>query len=117
MKRVNASQIGIVQGSRVLFSDFRDDGPMWAGTGPREHREAVTFDPPFHDAPSVQVSMSMWDTDSQTNHRMDISAENITSAGFDLIFKTWGDSRVARVRVDWLAIGALGHDEGWDDLY
>ena len=114
MKRFERHLVGISQGSRVLFSDFADDGPMWTGTGPREHRTAVSFDEPYTDAPIVHVAMSMWDIDHKTNHRMDLSAENVTADGFDLVFRTWGDSRVARVRASWLVIGELRSAEDWD---
>jgi hypothetical protein len=45
---------------------------------------------------------------------MDISAETITVEGFVIVFRTWGDSRVARVRADWLAIGALRGEDDWE---
>lgn len=113
MQRLSHNQIGICQGSRVLFSDYVDDGPMWTGDGPREHRTAITFDTPYTLPPTVQVAMTMWDAHSNTNQRMDLSAENITKAGFDLVFRTWGDSRVARVRASWMVIGALPHEDDW----
>ena len=37
MRRLGSS-IGILQGSRVLFSDFADGGQMWTGQGERESR-------------------------------------------------------------------------------
>src|SRR6056297_1569200 len=36
MKEISSTIIGIEEGDNVLFSDFEDDGEMWAGTGPRE---------------------------------------------------------------------------------
>ena len=33
---------------------------------------------------------------------------------FDIVFRTWGDTRVARVRVAWIALGAVANDDGWD---
>lgn len=114
MQRLDSHKIGITQGSRVLFSDFVDDGPMWTGSGPREHRFGVEFDEPFSAIPNVHVSLSMWDVGSQQNNRMDISAENIHEAGFDLVFRTWGDSRVARVRASWMVIGPLANEDDWE---
>ena len=40
-------------------------------------------------------------------NRADLTAENVSEKGFHLVFRTWGDTRVARVRADWLAIGAV----------
>lgn len=98
----------------MMFSDFADDGPMWTGSGPRESRQSVTFAEPFAAAPAVMVTISMWDADRRTNLRADIAAENVTEAGFDLVFRTWNDTRIARIRADWTAIGALRDDELWD---
>ena len=114
MKRFDATRVGVCQGSHMLFSDFIDDGPMWTGTGPREHRREVAFEDAFSDPPAVHVSMSMWDSDSGSNQRMDIAAEKITEKGFELVFRTWGDSRVARVRAAWMAVGPMAHDDDWN---
>jgi len=113
MKRFG-SGIGIQQGSRVLFCDFADGGMMWTGTGTRESRFIVQFKEPFTDAPVVTVGISMWDMDHKTNSRVDLTAENITAKGFHVVFKTWGDTRVARVRADWMAIGPVRDDDDWD---
>jgi hypothetical protein len=32
------------------------------------------------------------------------------------VFRTWADTRVARVRVSWMAIGAAHHADDWSDL-
>lgn len=114
MKRFSAQSLGIQQGSRVLFSDFADGGVMWTGNGPRESRHIVNFPEAFADVPAVTVSMSMWDMDQKTNSRADVSAEQITEAGFHLVFKTWGDTRVARVRADWMAIGRAKDEDDWE---
>jgi len=117
VKQISSGSVGIAQGSRVLFSDYADGGVMWTGHGPRERRQQVIFDQAFLEAPTVMVTISMWDLDQQTNARADIAAENVTPAGFDLVFKTWGDTRIARIRADWTAIGPLEvkdkDDEGW----
>lgn len=97
-----------------MFSDFADGGPMWSGDGPRETRLAVAFSEAFDTPPSVQVSVSMWDTSSAMNQRMDLRAEQVTETGFDLVFRTWADSQVARVRADWIALGPLPDDEVWE---
>ncbi|WP_366513987.1 H-type lectin domain-containing protein [Planktotalea sp.] len=58
--------------------------------------------------------MSLIDLDKDTNVRADVQAENISTTGFDLIFRTWGDTRVARVRLSWIAMGGLRGEEEWD---
>jgi len=114
MKRLKSHLVGLEQGSTIMFSDFEHDGPMWSGEGPREARIDIRFDDSFRTPPVVHVAMGMWDTEGQMNQRADLRAENITPEGFDLVFRTWGDSRIARVRADWLAIGELSDDEVWD---
>lgn len=114
MKRISTGSLGISQGNKVLFSDFADGGVMWTGQGDRESRHRIAFKEPFRDAPSVLVGVSMWDIDHKNTSRGDITAENITRNGFDLVFRTWGDTRVARIRASWTAIGALFDDDDWD---
>ncbi len=114
MKRFNSGKIGIQQGSRVLFSDFADGGAMWTGQGERESDHLISFKEAFVDAPVVSVSISMWDIDNKHTSRADITAEKITAQGFHLVFRTWGDTRVARVLADWTAIGAVRDDDDWD---
>jgi len=114
MKRLHSHLIGVDQGSEVMFSDFADGGPMWSGDGPRESRMQITFGQAYARPPMVQVSLSMWDTSSQMNQRVDLRAEHVSERGFDLVFRTWGDSQIARVRGDWMSIGPLPDDEAWE---
>ncbi|MEM1237650.1 MAG: H-type lectin domain-containing protein [Pseudomonadota bacterium] len=114
MKRLRNHLIGIDQGEEVLFSDFENGGQMWSGTGQRASTTSVRFSEPFKTLPSIHITMSMWDIDHGSNPRMDIKAEAITPDGFNIVFRTWGDSRVARVRAGWMAIGELGHGDEWE---
>ncbi|MEM8591575.1 MAG: H-type lectin domain-containing protein [Pseudomonadota bacterium] len=114
MKRLRNHFIGVEQGEHVLFSDFENDGPMWSGTGPRMTRNPVRFSEPFKSIPSVHVGLSMWDMDSAPNARMDIKAEAVNEQGFEIVFRTWGDTRVARVRANWLAMGEIRDTDEWD---
>jgi hypothetical protein len=113
MNRISGDNLGITQGSRMLFSDYIDDGPMWAGQGDRETRSTIKFAEEFARVPIVHVSIGLWDMDHKHNIRADITAEKITTKGFDVVFRTWGDTRIARMRVDWIAIGALHSEENW----
>lgn len=113
MKRLENHLIGIDQGDVILFSDFEDGGEMWTGRGQRERRRAVAFSEAFKTPPSVHVSVSMWDVDTKTTLRADVSAEAVSAEGFEIVFRTWGDTRVARVRVAWMAMGALRQPDEW----
>lgn len=111
MQKFSYSAVGVTQGSEQLFSAFENDGAMWSGHGPRVVKHEVRFPEPFFSPPVVHVSVSMWDIESRANQRADISAEDITSHEFKIVFRTWGDTRVARIRADWLAIGAVRHED------
>ena len=113
MRRFSGHIVGVDSGSIILFSDFEDGGPMWTGTGPRELRRAIDFARPYRETPLVHVSLSMFDVDHRHHFRADIAAEMVNPEGFVVVFRTWGDSRVARVRADWFAIGEQASDEDW----
>lgn len=113
MKRFSGV-IGVDQGSRVLFNDYAHDGAMWTGDGPREVRVPQGFSQPFLQPPVVTIGISMWDIDRNSNSRVDIAAEAVTASGFEIVFRTWADTRVARIRADWVAIGQTRDDEDWD---
>lgn len=114
MQKIDTHQLGIEQDSLLLFSDFQDGGAMWTGTGPRELRRVIDFDEPFSNPPVITVGLSMLDIDQASNHRVDICAEMVSEEGFVIVFRTWGDTRVARVRADWMAIGPVRHADDWD---
>ena len=113
MKRLSSYTIGMDQGTFELFSDFQDGGEMWTGSGPRKVSRAVEFSEAFSTQPMVHVSLSMWDMGNDSNARGDIRAENVTETGFDLVFQTWSDTRIARASASWLAIGEVADPDKW----
>jgi hypothetical protein len=113
MKRIRNSFVGVDQGDEVLFSDFEHNGQMWTGEGARERRKEIRFRTAYRSPPAVHVSLSLLDMDSGPNIRSEVTAQDITQEGFQLVFRTWGDSRVARVRMSWMAIGELSYDDDW----
>ncbi len=114
MKRLSNHTVGVDSGDVVLFSDYEDGGEMWTGRGQRERRRHIKFSEPFKSEPTVQMSLSLWDVDAATVMRADMTAESVTKNGFDMVFRTWGDTRVARVRISWTAIGELSEADDWD---
>ena len=114
MQTFGNQQIGVQAGDLLLFSDFEDDGDMWKGEGARMVRRAISFDEPFLRPPVVTVHMTMVDMSNDAFIRADIQAEAVTKSGFDIVFRTWGDSRVARIRAGWQAIGAAVDEDGWE---
>lgn len=114
MQRMTGNSIGVLQGSRILFSDYVTNGPMWTGSGNRESRSHIDFGTPFLAPPAVIVGISLFDLDHATNMRADLVAERVTAADFMLVFRTWGDTRIARIRADWTAIGPVRDADDWD---
>ncbi len=114
MKSFRTHPIGVAQGEEVLFSEFAEGGDMWTGEGPRERRTPIKFSEPFRSAPIVQIGVSLWDVDTSSALRAELSAENITREGFEAVFRTWSDTRIARIRAAWMAIGEVPHEDDWD---
>ena len=114
MKKFQTHPIGIDQGEEVLFSDFADGGVMWTGEGPRERRVSVRFSEVFRSEPIVQIGVVLWDVDTSSALRAEVQAEDITPEGFNAVFRTWSDTRIARIRVNWTAIGDVSHEDDWD---
>lgn len=114
MKKLYSSVTGIDRGTVPMFSDFEDNGDMWAGDGEREKRVSVVFSEAFKSPPAVFVTLEMLDLHTETNYRVMTVAEKITDIGFDLVFKTWADTRIARANCAWMAIGEVASDDDWD---
>jgi hypothetical protein len=113
MKKLRNHLIGVDQGTKILFSDFENGGEMWSGSGSRRRSVSVEFKSAFKTIPIVHVPLDMWDMDQETNQRADITTEKVTKRGFDIVFKTWGDTKIARVRAAWFAIGELSGEDEW----
>lgn len=114
MKKIASHQIGIDSGDILLFSDFENDGMMWAGKGPRLVRRKVAFSDAYAATPNVTLQLSMVDMSNDAFIRADLQTENITTTDFEIVFRTWEDSRVARIRVAWQSIGAVASEDSWE---
>ncbi|MCE8510876.1 H-type lectin domain-containing protein [Ruegeria pomeroyi] len=114
MKLLSSHSVAIQQGDEAMFSDFENGGDMWTGSGTRERRKPIRFEQPFRSAPVVMVSISLWDVDTGAAVRAEVKAEHVTPEGFDLVFRTWADTRVARLRLGWTAIGEVHNEDDWD---
>lgn len=114
MKKLRNHLIGVDQGTENLFSDFENGGAMWTGSGTRTRNTHIKFSETFRTIPMVHISLDMWDMDHNSNSRAEVSAKNIKKDGFDIVFTTWGDTKIARVRASWLAMGEVKNDEEWE---
>jgi hypothetical protein len=114
MKKLRSLIVGVDSGDEVLFEDFEDGGEMWTGRGQRERRRRIKFSEKYLSTPTVQLSISLWDIDAGTVLRAEVLTEAVTEKGFDMVFRTWGDTKVARVRIAWTAFGELEDQDAWD---
>ncbi|KUJ79622.1 H-type lectin domain-containing protein [Ruegeria profundi] len=114
MKKFISHPIGVDQGEKILFSEFAEGGGMWTGEGPRERSAEIRFSETFRSVPVVQIGVALWDVDTSSALRAEVKAEDITEDGFKAIFRTWSDTKIARIRVVWTAIGDLSHEDDWD---
>ncbi|KAJ1301964.1 hypothetical protein OPQ81_000801 [Rhizoctonia solani] len=60
----------------------------------------------YQTPPKVVVWLTGLDSDCTRNMRLDTSAENITSDGFELTVNTWGDSIIYNATVSWISISS-----------
>jgi len=74
--------------------------------GSRSFRLAVRFRKPFATAPLVHVGIAGFDIGNTDAARVTVSAENITTTGFDAVVTTWLYSRLWRIDLNWLALGS-----------
>ena len=49
------------------------------------------------------VSLSLLDTEKNTNLRINVYAEHIDTSGFDLRIATWHDTKLYRITATWIA--------------
>jgi len=111
-----AAALQVETGRVALFDHIERNGPMWAGTGPRMVAAPVNFGSVFDSAPGVNLSIGSIDAASQQNLRLRIEAREVTSEGFSVEAPTWGDTRIGRLAVNWIAVGTVAADDegGWD---
>jgi hypothetical protein len=72
---------------------------------PRRFEYYIQFDMPFTNVPLVHTSIAGFDIDNADTGRLSIRAEEISSTGFKLVIRTWLQSCVYAVEVNWLALG------------
>ncbi|WEF22923.1 hypothetical protein [Paracoccus sp. S3-43] len=115
MKPFNHHAIGLCQGASLLFSAFENHDPMWSGEGPRAIRQTGFFDEAFAAPPAVHARRSP--RRRHVGHRPQRQPKGRYPGGQDHPvrlrhrFPDLGDTRVARIRAEWLALGALPHKD------
>ena len=65
----------------------------------------VAFDRSFGSPPIVQVGITGFDIDHRDNARLNVSIQGIDERGFRLELRTWWNTRLWSVDLNWIAIG------------
>lgn len=95
----------VCQGVAELVSFDEGQGPLWTEAGERSIKRFIAFDLPFSGTPVVHASLSLFDFHCESNQRLDLRVTAVDEHGFVVELKTWGDTRLARVNVAWMAVG------------
>lgn len=75
------------------------------GSGLREFIQPIEFpENYFYIPPEIAVSLSGFDIINSFNARLGVTARNINSTGFDLVYMTWADTIVSGAQATWIAI-------------
>ncbi len=87
-----------------INKDLNDPGwTLNSGTGERTVKYYSSFTQPFTKTPKVMVALSHIDTTDSANTRIDVQAINIDTNSFDVQMKTWSDSKIYGLAVEWIA--------------
>lgn len=97
--------VQVITAAGELFNHVDENGPMWADDGDREVRFKLRFATGFQRAPHITLGISGLDSSCAQNLRFSLATDAVTPEGFVIIFKTWGDTKIARASVNWSAIG------------
>ncbi len=91
---------------------FDDTWPGWAllepspsDGGVRTFSGRVTFDRAFNAPPVVQIGITGFDIDNGDNARLNVGIIAVDGNGFEVELRTWWNSRLWSVDLNWIAIG------------
>jgi hypothetical protein len=91
---------------------FDDSQPGWtlleqtdAGDGVRTFTGRVTFEREFASPPVVQIGITGFDMDNGANARLNVGIMRVDGRGFEVELRTWWNSRLWSVDLNWIAIG------------
>jgi hypothetical protein len=75
------------------------------GDGVRAYSGRVAFDRSFNAPPVVQIGITGFDIDNGDNARLNVCIKNVDVTGFDVELRTWLNTRIWSVDLNWFAIG------------
>jgi hypothetical protein len=90
---------------------FGESTPGWtlldtiAEDQDRKFAGRVVFDREFQSPPVVQLGITGFDIDNGANARLNVDIGRVDSQGFDIELRTWWNTRLWSVNLNWIAIG------------
>lgn len=75
------------------------------GNGVRTFTGRVEFERTFNSPPIVQIGITGFDIDNRDNARLNVGITNVDVTGFDVELRTWLNTRIWSVDLNWFAIG------------
>jgi hypothetical protein len=68
-------------------------------------KQYVAFDREYRSIPSVFAGFTLIDFADGTDHRLKLNVTNISTKGFEITLVTWCDTRMSKVKADWISFG------------
>ena len=69
------------------------------------NKKHVQFDKSYSVQPKVFASITLIDFSDGSDHRLKLNIDNITTTGFDITLATWCNTKMSKVRANWMAFG------------
>ena len=74
------------------------------GTGERNHSYTIPFGATLCEKPKVQIGITGFDTSKDVNQRLTVTVTAVTKTDFTINIKTWADTKIYLVNINWIAI-------------
>ena len=84
------------------------NNPKWQlldGQGKRPFQKRIDFPHSYEEPPIVVVALTGLDVDKSMNLRVEVDAPDVDRNGFSIVFKTWSNTKIYSVWVQWIAHG------------
>lgn len=114
MKKVLAilfvmSFCSVLFAQQVQSGDFKltGDSPGYTlnkNEGDRTMSIEVAYDVPFDKKPSVILSVTALEADTNVRVRYNVTASAVSRDGFVIRIKTWGDTKLHQIGGSWIAV-------------
>ncbi|CAH0028164.1 unnamed protein product, partial [Clonostachys rhizophaga] len=111
MKQLEVFYMAIPRTDRDIQSSLRavratSDWHYSGDNQERSCRQEIIFDREYSKKPTVLVWLSSIDSSNQTTHRFEVLAEDVTTRGFTMRFRTWLGSKFFGYAASWVAFSA-----------